>query len=49
MLNYLKASELHKALLINFGTLRLEFKRLVNNLRPSAKSADNDTLDEGHQ
>lgn len=40
ILNYLKASELHKALLINFGALRLEFKRLVHNLRPSAKSAD---------
>ncbi|OQA30580.1 MAG: hypothetical protein BWY57_02765 [Betaproteobacteria bacterium ADurb.Bin341] len=40
VLNYLKASELHKALLINFGTLRLEFKRFVHNLRPSASSAD---------
>jgi GxxExxY protein len=30
VLNYLKASHLEKALLINFGTKSLEFKRFVN-------------------
>ena len=31
VLNYLKASSLHKALLINFGTERLGYKRFVSN------------------
>ncbi len=39
-INYLKACGLSKALLINFGTARLEFRRLVLNLRSSASSAD---------
>jgi GxxExxY protein len=38
--NYLKAAKLQRALLINFGTPRLEYKRLVFNLRSSASSAD---------
>ena len=41
VINYLKASNLHRALLINFGTKSLQYKRLVFNLRESAQSADN--------
>jgi GxxExxY protein len=33
IINYLKASRLKKALLLNFGTPSLEYKRLVFNLR----------------
>lgn len=40
VINYLKASGLQKALLINFGTTSLQQKRLVLNLRESAQSAD---------
>lgn len=47
VLNYLKATGLHRALLINFGAGSLEYKRLILNLRESAglarccaKSAD---------
>jgi len=40
VINYLKASGLSKALLINFGTKQLQHKRLVLNLRESATSAD---------
>jgi GxxExxY protein len=32
IINYLKASRLQRALLINFGTSRLEFKRFVRSL-----------------
>lgn len=40
VINYLKASGLYRALLFNFGSLRLEHRRLVFNLRSSARSAD---------
>ena len=40
VINYLKASNLHRALLLNFGTKSLQHKRFVFNLRESAKSVD---------
>lgn len=40
VINYLKASGMNKALLINFGSARMQYKRLVFNLRPSVQSAD---------
>jgi len=45
LLNELKATGYQRGLLLNFGSRSLEVKRLVRtlpeNLRPSAKSADN--------
>ena len=42
VINYLKGTGLSRGLLINFGTARLEHKRIVlsSNLRTSASSAD---------
>ena len=40
VINYLKASGISRGLLINFGSSSLQHKRLVLNLRASAKSAD---------
>jgi len=40
VINYLKASNLHRALLLNFGSKSLQHKRLAFNLRESAQSAD---------
>ena len=40
VINYLKASGISRGLLINFGSSSLQHKRLVLNLRESAKSAD---------
>ena len=39
VINYLKATGLSRALLLNFGATSLEHKRLVNKLSLSAKSA----------
>lgn len=39
-INELKTTGLHRALLVNFSAPSLEYKRLVFNLRESAKSAD---------
>ncbi len=43
VINYLKASNLHRALLLNFGITSLQHKRLVFNLRESASSADEES------
>ncbi|NOZ75112.1 MAG: GxxExxY protein [FCB group bacterium] len=42
VINYLKASNLHRALLINFGTRSMQYERIVFdlNLRKSLQSAD---------
>lgn len=42
VINYLKAAKLNKALLLNFGSRQLQYKRFVHNLRQSASSADKD-------
>jgi GxxExxY protein len=47
VINYLKASNLQRALLVNFGASSLQHKRLVFNLRESAKSVDRKSLNRG--
>jgi len=44
VINYMKASGLHRSLLLNYGSARLEYKRLVFHLRPSASSADDQEI-----
>ena len=46
VINYLKASGLHRGLLLNFGAQSLLHKRLVFNLRESAQSADSPFAEE---
>jgi GxxExxY protein len=41
VINYLKATGLNRAILLNFGAPSLQYKRFVLNLRKSASSADN--------
>jgi GxxExxY protein len=36
VIHYLKATQLQRAILLNFGAPSLDYKRLVNNLRKSA-------------
>ena len=40
VIHYLKATGIERALLLNFGAPKLEYKRFVFNLRSSAPSAD---------
>lgn len=47
IINYLKASGLQKALLLNFGAKSLQHKRMVLNLRESAQSADKEGSENG--
>ena len=43
VINYLKASGMQRAMLLNFGALRLDYKRLVLNL-PTLASSTNENL-----
>jgi GxxExxY protein len=46
VLNYLKASRLGKALLLNFGTSRLEYKRYIGNQNNQQTDSSADNTDE---
>ena len=39
VINYLKATELGRGMLLNFGTGKLEFERFIHTRKPSAPSA----------
>ena len=45
VINYLKASNLEKALLINFGSSSLEYKRLILSPRKSTETVDEISMD----
>ncbi len=45
VINELKATRFNRGLLLNFGSTSLEYKRLVFNLRESAQSADNNSVE----
>jgi GxxExxY protein len=49
VINYLKATNLNRAILLNFGAPSLQYKRFVLNLHKSAPSADNSATSDINQ